>query len=309
MLKRTAFFSCAVPLLFLALQPGPAMAATGKTPAETLRDQSATPDMIVIAHRGCWGEAPEVSIAAINACEAIGADAVEVDVRKTSDGALVLIHDETVDRTTNGTGTVADMTLAEIRKLRLRKGAGGPSVVVTDEHVPTLEEGLEAARDRFLVHLHLKTASHAEAAAVVKRLGMEGQTMAWMEGTADDPRQLDPEIGETIGLVPIIHECAAGSPASCEPIAPSSLGTYARYRPAAYFMNFRTTPDFIREVAAADRPAGARLATESLWRIDNEPREVRHAEWRTLIGLGVTMIMTDHPADLVAFLGEKKQAE
>lgn len=277
-------------------------AEAGRTPMQMLADRSGSPEVLVIAHRGCWGEAPEVSVAAIEACTGIGVHGVEVDVRKTRDGALVLIHDETVDRTTNGTGAVADMTLAEIKKLRLRKGPGGPSVVVTDEPVPTLEEGLKAAKGRLLVHLHLKTASHDEVAQVVRRLGMQGQAMAWMNGGPADPGHPQPAVSDALALIPIIEECGEGSPPSCKPVSPAALNGYARFRPAGYFANFRTNAKFLREMAAAPRPEGTRLSTESLWRVDNAPREERHKEWRAMLDGGVSLILTDQPADLMAFL-------
>ena len=65
---------------------------------------------MIVAHRGCWNEAvPENSLAAIRRCEAIGADIIEIDVGVTSDGTPVLMHDDTVDRTTNGSGAIADV--------------------------------------------------------------------------------------------------------------------------------------------------------------------------------------------------------
>lgn len=71
----------------------------------------------VIAHRGASGYAPENTRAAFDLAIEMGADAIETDVQVTRDGVLVLIHDDRVDRTTNGTGPVADYTLAELQDL------------------------------------------------------------------------------------------------------------------------------------------------------------------------------------------------
>ena len=71
---------------------------------------------------------------------------IELDVMRTSDGQLVLMHDTSVDRTTNGTGSVASKTLAQIKALRLKRGLGGAQAAVTDLQVPTLKEALR--RDR-----------------------------------------------------------------------------------------------------------------------------------------------------------------
>lgn len=283
-------------------QPGDtAPQAVSRTPAEKLRPASGRPEPLVVAHRGCWGEAPEVSVAAIRACGGTGVDGVEIDIRKTRDGVLVLIHDETVDRTTNGTGAVADMSFAEIRALRLKKGAGGPNVVLTDEIVPTLEEGLLAAKGQFFLHLDYKSATLEEIAAAVSRAGMEGDVTAWLRGTPDDAAQPPASVGRVIALMPVIVDCAPGATA-CRSALPEALGAYARFRPAGYFLTYRASRNFLGRVSAADRPAGARIATETLGRIDSESRAVRHAEWRALLDLGVTMILTDHPRDLADFL-------
>ena len=90
-----------------------------------------------LAHRGDWRVAPENSLAAFRAAIAQGADGIEMDSELTADGQLVLMHDDTVDRTTNGKGRVAEMTLAEIRKLDA--GAWFDSAF-RGERIPTLEE-------------------------------------------------------------------------------------------------------------------------------------------------------------------------
>lgn len=90
---------------------------------------------IVIGHRGARALAPENTLEGINVAKDCGADLVEVDVRLSADGKLVLMHDEGVDRTTNGSGKVEDLTFNELRML----DAGG-------ERIPTLKEAAELAR-------------------------------------------------------------------------------------------------------------------------------------------------------------------
>lgn len=94
-------------------------------------------------HRGNSLHAPENTLAALDAVRAAGGDAAEIDVVLTADGKIVVLHDLLVDRTTNGTGAVADLTLAEIRALDA--GAWfGPEFSRT--RVPTLAEALDWAR-------------------------------------------------------------------------------------------------------------------------------------------------------------------
>ena len=91
-----------------------------------------------IGHRGAAGHAPENTLASIEKAIALGADLVELDVQRTRDGYLVIIHDKTVDRTTDGTGSVSRMTLATLRTLHAGDG----------QRVPTLEEALQVANGR-----------------------------------------------------------------------------------------------------------------------------------------------------------------
>jgi glycerophosphoryl diester phosphodiesterase len=79
--------------------------------------------MKVYAHRGASSHAPENTLAAFQLAQEMGADGIELDVQLTRDGAVVVIHDETVDRTTNGTGAVGDLTLADIAELGTSMGS------------------------------------------------------------------------------------------------------------------------------------------------------------------------------------------
>jgi glycerophosphoryl diester phosphodiesterase len=106
---------------------------------------------LVIAHRGAPTEAPENTVASFRKALEIGAQGVELDVRLTADGHLVIMHDDTVNRTTDGTGLVDEMTLEQVRRLRV----GG-------EPVPTLREALKAVTPRGEAMLDLKSAGSPE---------------------------------------------------------------------------------------------------------------------------------------------------
>ncbi len=92
--------------------------------------------MWLIAHRGFSGRHPENTLRAFRAAEELGVDLVECDVHRSIDGALVVIHDATLDRTTNGQGPVRERTLQELKALDAGEG----------ERLPTLEEVLEAVK-------------------------------------------------------------------------------------------------------------------------------------------------------------------
>lgn len=105
----------------------------------------------VVAHRGASGYEPENTLRSIRRAIEMGVDAVEVDVRLTADGYPVVIHDETVDRTTNGTGRVDEMTLDEIRSLDAGKG----------ERIPLIEEVLNEVNGKVFLYIELKVVEAA----------------------------------------------------------------------------------------------------------------------------------------------------
>jgi len=136
------------------------------------------PQILTIAHRGLWTRAPENSIPAIRDAIAAGVEIVEIDAQASADGKLVIIHDDTLDRTSTGTGIVAELPFATIRQARLRAGGGGADANVTLEIIPTLAEALEEARDRIAVNIDTKFARDlASIAAEVRRLSMEDQVI------------------------------------------------------------------------------------------------------------------------------------
>lgn len=108
-----------------------------------------------IAHRGASGRAPENTHAAFAAALALGAEAIELDCQLSADGELVVIHDETLDRTTDGHGPVGDRTFAELARL----DAGvwfDPSY--RGERIPRLGDVLAQVRDRVLLNVEIKSA-------------------------------------------------------------------------------------------------------------------------------------------------------
>ena len=109
--------------------------------------------MQVIAHRGASGYAPENTRAAFDRAIAMGADALETDVQLTADGRLVLFHDATVDRTSDGSGPVADYTLAELRRLDL---GGWFAREFAGQRALTVEELLDEYASRIPVVLEIK---------------------------------------------------------------------------------------------------------------------------------------------------------
>ena len=110
--------------------------------------------MLVIAHRGASGHAPENTLAAFRRAAALGASFIETDLRLSRDARFVAIHDDTVNRTTNGQGRVHDLTLADLRRLDAGSWFGSE---FSGERIPTLEEILDFSKKNDVVfYLELK---------------------------------------------------------------------------------------------------------------------------------------------------------
>ncbi|MBN2411259.1 glycerophosphodiester phosphodiesterase [candidate division KSB1 bacterium] len=107
----------------------------------------------VIAHRGASGYAPENTLAAFNKAVNMGADAVELDVQLTLDEQVVVIHDPTLDRTTDFTGNVCDFYLKDLQKADAGFWFSGE---FRNEKIPTLQEVLDAVRGRLQLNIEIK---------------------------------------------------------------------------------------------------------------------------------------------------------
>jgi len=199
----------------------------------------------------------------------------ELDVQATRDGAVVVIHDDTVDRTTDGNGAVAEMTLDEIRRLDagIKCGAqfGG-------ERIPTLEQVFEATRSRLSLNIEIKEgAVESTVCELIRKFDACASSMissfAWR--ALENVRAIDPEI--RIGL--LAEE------------KPSAL-LRAAEKMRAYAVNPRfdlASRDFCDE-------AHRRGLAVLVWTVD--ARELMHY----MIEAGVDGIMTNHPARLAAIL-------
>ena len=128
--------------------------------------------ILLVGHRGNVKFAPENTVSAFIKAIELGADLVEMDVRQTRDGELIIMHDEKVDRTTDGTGKVADMTLAEIKKL---DAGSWFSPEFKGEVVPTLREALHAIRGKALPDVDFKAGDPVKLIAILDEFGLLGK--------------------------------------------------------------------------------------------------------------------------------------
>lgn len=136
--------------------------------------------MLRVGHRGARGHAPENTMASFAKGIELGVDAVETDVHLSRDGELVLIHDHTVNRTTDGRGFIKDMTLAELKTL---DAGSWYDPRFAEERIPTLAELLERAKGRVGVAIEIKNGPiwypgiAEKTVHAVRRHGMERQVI------------------------------------------------------------------------------------------------------------------------------------
>jgi len=255
----------------------------GATPAMAAAlARLARPDagLMIAAHRGDHGHAPENSLAAIEAAIAKGADIVEIDVAVTSDGTPVLMHDQTVDRATTGKGRVEDKTASEVAALRLKRRDGQPS----DEAPPTLARALALACGRILVDLDLKSDRLGPIVEVVNASGMRAASLYF----DSDPtvlasvRKLDPAARLMVRLttdLPLAELLRITGGAQVVHADPESL-----------------TPENRDAVAGL----GMRVWLNSLGEADQNLARGDDRAVRALLSIGATILQTDTVLAMVA---------
>ena len=225
-----------------------------------------------IGHRGASGDYPENTIAAFRAAIGAGAQMCELDVQLTRDGAVVVIHDDTVDRTTNGKGAVAKKTLAELKQLDA--GARFKGGTARGERIPTLDEVFAATSGRCGLNIELKAGEVEGAVATLMRKwnAMDTSMVSSFEwNRLAAIREIDPVV--RIGVL-------------AEKKAPAMLEKATQLR--AYAIN----PRFDMVTPGLCEDAHARGLKVLAWTVDL-PEQMRRQ-----LDCGVDGIMTNYPARL-----------
>ncbi|MCO8277062.1 carbohydrate-binding protein [Actinoplanes sp. TRM 88003] len=273
--------------------------AAEKPAAMFLRHGAGAPVMVV-AHRGYWRGAPENSLDAVTKAVAHGAQVVELDIRRTRDGELVLMHDDSVDRTTDGKGRVADLTLAEVQTLRLREGLGGKYAPITGVRVPTLRDAMLALRDSgALVNLDRGWAYRDQIYDLLVELGQVEQGI-FKSGAPID------EVTAFLDRDPrIVYNHVVGDANAMD------IGAFPPGRPPqAYELVFdRLTDPQIQPAAVARAKTTSRVWVSTMWYgmaagyTDEASLRDPALGWGSLVDRhGADMIQTDDPDDLTAWL-------
>lgn len=234
------------------------------------------------AHRGASGEAPENTIEAFQLALEQGADGFELDVQRTADGVLVVCHDETVDRTSDGSGAIVDLSWAQLQEFDFSAGKSG----FADVRIPTLAQVLElVVGTSAVVNIELKNSierypgMEAEVADLVARMGLDRQMRMGLD------RQIWYSSFNHLSLVELVRLGVTGGLGALyieQLVRPwdyvSGFGASALH-PAAYTV----TPELVE----ASHRVGVRVHP---WTID-DPETLR-----SLAAAGVDAVITNLPA-------------
>lgn len=272
-----------------------------------LLDDEKSKHVIVIAHRSCWQNAPENSLLAVKKCIDLNVDMIEVDVRLTKDKKLVVMHDETLERTTTGTGLVSEHTLAEIQALKL-KNRDGTNEAVTNEHPPSLEELLLAAKGKLLINLDLKESLFEQAYTIVNELGMSEAILMKMNADPVSPKLTGASFVGRVNFMPILHECDPFYEKSfCSKTLAPIVDDYRTYKPIAYEIVF-SNDEFLSEGVPSIETEGSRVWVNTMFykhsagRLGEDGIVDPDKVWGSLVRMGANMIQTDYPEDVIKYL-------
>lgn len=235
----------------------------------------------VIAHRGGKALAPENTLAAFRNAVRLGVDYVEVDVRATRDGRLVLMHDGTVDRTTNGRGAVKELDWATISAL---DAGSSVSAQFAGERVATFEGVLNLCRGNTHVYVDHKDAPTELVLEAIRRHGMEGQVVIY--GGVERLKEWK-RLAPGIPVMPSLPAAYA---------RPGGLEEFQRLLPAEVLDG--NLVDWTAELILQAHACGIQVYVDALGPNDNADG------FRRALDLGVDGIQTDYPDLLIQVLGE-----
>lgn len=280
-------------LLFLiaGCSPKPEVKNNDNTDAEN--------KIIVVSHRADWRNAPENSLQAIKNCIAMGVDMVEVDLNKTKDGHLILMHDRTLNRTTTGKGKPEEYTLEEIKQFYLKGGHGQK----TRHKIPTFEETMELCKGKIMVNIDKGYEYFKDAYEILEKTGTVDQCIMKSDHPYEKVVEENGEVLKKMVFMPVVHLNKEG--------AEKIIDDYIKYlKPKAFELVFKEeNPDVLRLIKKV-KDSGSKIFINTLWpdlcagHDDDRAIELGEPEesWGWVIEQGATYIQTDRPALLLEYL-------
>lgn len=282
-----------------------AMTSMAATRADSIRAKFLDPqsrEVLVAVHRGDWRNYAENSLEGIDNAIKLGADIVEVDLKRTVDGELVLMHDKTVDRTTTGKGKVEDLTLAEIKQLYLKSGVGQK----TPYRVPTLREAMTANKGRALFNLDQAFDYFDDVMKILDETGTASQVVMKGSATADEVKTRYGKYLDRLIYMPIVKLDDRAT-------AIERVNDFmSKMKPAAIELVYRDTVNVIPGKLKPILKGKTRLWYNSLWGTlaggrDDFASLVNPADGFGFLidSLGCSVIQTDQPQFLIGYLADR----
>lgn len=236
--------------------------------------------LAVIAHRGNHVKVPENTVAAVKAAIKCKADYVEIDLRTTKDGQLVILHDATVDRMTNGTGNIKELTFAEVRELKV---ADDRRPTRKTYRIPTFKEVLQTAKGKINIYLDFKDADVSETYQQIQDAGMQRQVVVY------------------VNTIPQYKAWRTVAPSV--PLITSVLEEVKNKDQLSFFLS-QGSIEVLDNVHDKDMIATANDIGVAVW-LDVQDDQESANDWDNALQLGIQGIQTDHPAELIAYLDSK----
>ena len=259
--------------------------------------------VVVISHRGDWRNYPENSIPAIESVIRMGVDMMELDVKMTKDSVLVLMHDQTINRMTNGKGLIKDMTYDSLMTFKLKRAHN----VTTDSlRIPTLREALLCCKDRILVNVDHAYPYYKEIVELTEELGVTGQVL--MKGKSNIDK-----VNEDMAK----HENNLLYMSIIDINRPKGQALFAEYLergvvPMAFEVCWQVPGEEIENCAAEIKKMGSKLWVNTFWPsvcggLGNDDDAALAAEdpadvYAQYLEMGASMIQTDRPEMLIKYL-------
>lgn len=259
--------------------------------------------VLVVSHRGDWRNAPENSLQAFQNCIDMGVDMVELDLKKTKDGELILMHDNTLNRTTNGTGKPEDYTLAELKELRLKNGAG----CLTRHKIPTLRETMLLCKGKILVNVDKGYEYFEDVQKILEETGTANQCVVKEKIPYQTIKEQHGDILDKVIFMPKAD--------LYKPEAENIIDSYLQNeKPLAFEVRFSQVNDKVFELIKKLNDNGIKVFVNALWPAQNAEHDDDRAvelkqpdeSWGWLIQQGFKLIQTDRPALLLDYLRAKK---
>lgn len=260
------------------------------------------PDILVVAHRADWRNAPENSLQAIKNCIELGVDMVEIDLKKTKDGHLILIHDKKIDRTTTGKGVPQDYTLEELNKFRLRNGAGHK----TAHPIPTLEEVMNLCKGKILVNIDKGYDYFQEAYQILEKTGTVDQCIIKSDFPYKKVVDEHADVLDKMTFMPVVN--------LDKPEAETIIDDYIRnLKPTVFELVFSKDSAETLRLIRKVQDSGAKVFVNAMWpelcggHDDDKAVEEKKYEqsWGWLVQQNIGLIQTDRPKELLEYLKKK----